>query len=143
MKHQKLLEQINKLNAEIGNREKEIMEKISEIKDLDARLREIDSLKQELENLAKIIQKKDADNVYLRKELARLENANSELRHEKLLKVQFEQENKRILENCQQYQQESNDRKSLLDALKIKFGNLEIRCNELTQQLDQSKFLQL
>lgn len=119
------------------------MEKISEIKDLDARLREIDSLKQELENLAKIIQKKDADNVYLRKELARLENANSELRHEKLLKVQFEQENKRILENCQQYQQESNDRKSLLDALKIKFGNLEIRCNELTQQLDQSKFLQL
>lgn len=62
-----------------------------------------------------VVELKEKSDHDLRKEIARLENANSELRHEKLLKVEFENENKRLSERSKELVTMAADRKTLVD----------------------------
>lgn len=59
-----------------------------------------------------MLAKKDSNIGDLRKEISRLENNCGELRHEKLLKLEFEADNKRLVETVEQFKQLASDRKS-------------------------------
>ncbi|CAD8091189.1 unnamed protein product [Paramecium primaurelia] len=141
MKVVKLQEQQNNLSMTIQQRSKLINEQNLEITNLQNKLLEINVLNQEIGNLNEMLQVQQTAMTELRKEISRLENNCGELRHEKLLKIEFESENKRLIVAVEELKQIANDRKNQLDSLKIKYGNLEIEKNQIQQRLEETKYL--